>query len=945
MAKEDFAGGTLTDPTMAGVGSTPSYGGVPRVPSSFEAGTAALSGLLGQVTKAMPLIDDAIMKADVKNFIERRQKIFDAREQKSITPTQANTRLRQFEIELEQAPEAVQNSVMRQLGIQTLGTARRREAVSQENQLYWQEGRDHYENSNLPMPDDITLMEVGKEIAIGKQRRAQELSVLQAKLAREEVDDKIAIEEYGSLYTKNLAERHSTLMSGYTAVMQQADPRTSAGQRIFGDLAVSIDNLINVEKQAIRMEMNNSGQYDDNVISKVQERSLKGLVEINTLLKSEIKEGQDAVKALFEYKKNRVKSNLIEKGVMGYVAAEGREALGTLTKAMNPNLAQLNRLFEEAVSDSGSMAMSSTRNDPKEVFSGVMESHRESTPELTFKDNGSRFAYIQGVNVKAGEYLKTGAPQTQEKATEYGATISKMLTPLTDIEKFENMSAHMKILQNPEHTKALSRLPSDQRVALESKISRTAVDVSRKTLRTVGTVPGIIVYNAETGRFAVDPRVMDDARRGRRQGDTFIDRLARGEGPDDASVIGGFVSQFVTGENVPELTDELNRVSKAVSTLNQMMSIYDYHTGTDPRLSRATVQEKGFIMAQILSQTSPSLRVEGEFPLTNVGTGQTVTNADGTAVSLEDAGAALLQQTQQAVRERISGTPDKAEATPEGPEPGNTAPIIPVEEAGPLQPVGIPQSGIIEPDEEVNLDEVDDRQLPPEVQQFKQEFIQNPERVKSLLDKVNKMLNPEESFRAEVKKSFGNMSPDWGTMLFDWVSNKVKGPEEMLKEFENSDKVGFDETVGKWFPYPSLEGGTDTVAYGHKLTKAEADSGILEINGQKVNWKQGLTEEQAAALLEQDTAKFRDVAEASLTKADLLNDDTSKALTSLIYNIGEGAWKRSKAKVALEKGDLGKFYDEAFGEKGWIRIKDVESRGLKRRRAAEERLFKKGLDK
>jgi len=167
----------------------------------------------------------------------------------------------------------------------------------------------------------------------------------------------------------------------------------------------------------------------------------------------------------------------------------------------------------------------------------------------------------------------------------------------------------------------------------------------------------------------------------------------------------------------------------------------------------------------------------------------------------------------------------------------------------------------------------------------------------------------------------------------------------MLKEFENSDKVGFDETVGKWFPHPSLEGGTDTFAYGHKLTKAEADSGILEINGQKVNWKQGLTEEQAEALLEQDTAKFRDVAEASLTKADLLNDDTSKALTSLIYNIGEGAWKRSKAKVALEKGDLNKFYDEAFGEKGWIRIKGVESRGLKRRRAAEERLFKKGLDK
>jgi len=65
-----------------------------------------------------------------------------------------------------------------------------------------------------------------------------------------------------------------------------------------------------------------------------------------------------------------------------------------------------------------------------------------------------------------------------------------------------------------------------------------------------------------------------------------------------------------------------------------------------------------------------------------------------------------------------------------------------------------------------------------------------------------------------------------------------------------------------------------------------------------------------------------------------------EALTSLIYNIGTGAWQRSKARSALEAGDVDTFMDQAFSaQNGWSKINGQVSQGLLNRRKMEAELF------
>ena len=65
---------------------------------------------------------------------------------------------------------------------------------------------------------------------------------------------------------------------------------------------------------------------------------------------------------------------------------------------------------------------------------------------------------------------------------------------------------------------------------------------------------------------------------------------------------------------------------------------------------------------------------------------------------------------------------------------------------------------------------------------------------------------------------------------------------DLLKYFENSIKRGWDKEKKKWFPHGSLEGGTDTIAYGHKMKSTD-------------DYSQGITEKEATTLLLMDVSK------------------------------------------------------------------------------------------
>jgi len=81
-----------------------------------------------------------------------------------------------------------------------------------------------------------------------------------------------------------------------------------------------------------------------------------------------------------------------------------------------------------------------------------------------------------------------------------------------------------------------------------------------------------------------------------------------------------------------------------------------------------------------------------------------------------------------------------------------------------------------------------------------------------------------------------------------------------MKSVENGVKAGFKH--GMWHPHKSVEGGTDTIAYGHKLHPGN-------------NFSRGLTDAQATALLKQD-----------------INAAAERAKQITNYKFGQGAWER-----------------------------------------------------
>lgn len=110
--------------------------------------------------------------------------------------------------------------------------------------------------------------------------------------------------------------------------------------------------------------------------------------------------------------------------------------------------------------------------------------------------------------------------------------------------------------------------------------------------------------------------------------------------------------------------------------------------------------------------------------------------------------------------------------------------------------------------------------------------------------------------------------------------------KELLKNWENSKEYkpgGWNKSKEKWFPHRSPEGGTPTIAYGHKLTSADVSSG---------KFNNGITDEAALALLAKDLEIARSKAMALVPSYSSLPISTKQALINACYR-GELSDKKS----------------------------------------------------
>ena len=118
-------------------------------------------------------------------------------------------------------------------------------------------------------------------------------------------------------------------------------------------------------------------------------------------------------------------------------------------------------------------------------------------------------------------------------------------------------------------------------------------------------------------------------------------------------------------------------------------------------------------------------------------------------------------------------------------------------------------------------------------------------------------------------------------------------PEELLKGYENSKanpNGGWNKASGKWFPHRSLEGGSDTIAYGHKIQSGE-------------DFSKGLTDQEAIDLLKKDIAVREATIRMKLPKYDSLPQYVKNAILSAWYRGDLGPKATPKTWALITSGN------------------------------------------
>ena len=135
-----------------------------------------------------------------------------------------------------------------------------------------------------------------------------------------------------------------------------------------------------------------------------------------------------------------------------------------------------------------------------------------------------------------------------------------------------------------------------------------------------------------------------------------------------------------------------------------------------------------------------------------------------------------------------------------------------------------------------------------------------------------------------------------------------------------------------------FEGYRDT---GYYATDDEKARGIVTVgygSTYRVGYGEKITEEQANQFLMEDMMEAEEAVDRLVTID--LNPNQRAALTSLVFNVGQGNFAKSKALVALNTGDFDSFKREAFGEDdGFVYSGGVKLPGLVNRRSEEQAMF------
>jgi lysozyme len=167
------------------------------------------------------------------------------------------------------------------------------------------------------------------------------------------------------------------------------------------------------------------------------------------------------------------------------------------------------------------------------------------------------------------------------------------------------------------------------------------------------------------------------------------------------------------------------------------------------------------------------------------------------------------------------------------------------------------------------------------------------------------------------------------------VARNLAPAVETIRAFEGL--LDGDPATANLDPY-LCPAGYWTIGWGHVVRDAEGRmlKGQAVAGHAKAVYPRGITLEEARVLLDDDIRALLPTLEAVITVP--VNDNQFSALTSFVFNIGIGAFKRASLLRKLNAGDYAAVPKELMR---WVRAGGKVLAGLKRRRAAEARLWLK----
>jgi len=112
-----------------------------------------------------------------------------------------------------------------------------------------------------------------------------------------------------------------------------------------------------------------------------------------------------------------------------------------------------------------------------------------------------------------------------------------------------------------------------------------------------------------------------------------------------------------------------------------------------------------------------------------------------------------------------------------------------------------------------------------------------------------------------IEKPIGEMDPKMDREFVEYI-----------KSAENAGKTGFKNN--RWYPHASYEGGTDTIAYGHKLGRTE-------------RYSQGISNSDAENLLKRDLMNAENIVKQKIGKEyENLDMKRKQMFIDFAYNLG-----------------------------------------------------------